>query len=98
MLSSNARSLLLILFKSNKTAKTKTIIDALQMEYNAENILIAPMVHSIECVKDTSNDPENDVFFAVAFRLEEKLDQFLQDWFKTTPYMSSCKYSFQETN
>jgi hypothetical protein len=60
--------------------------------------LIAPMVHSIECVKDTSNDPENDVFFAVAFRLEEKLDQFPQDWFKATPYMLSCKYSFQETN
>jgi len=46
-----------------------------------------------KCVKDTSNDPENDVFFAVAFRLEEKLDQFSQDWFKATPYMSSCKFS-----
>jgi hypothetical protein len=124
MLSSNARSILVILFKSNQTDKTvipsilssfsqlhnyksitpnngqgwtdalisevndeqtlyhldmENIIDAVKTEYNAESILIAPMIYSIECVKDTSNDPENDVFFAVAFRLEEKLDQFPQD-------------------
>ena len=68
----------------------KPIYEALQKEYLAENIAVAPMVYSIECVKDKSNDPENDVFFAVAFSLTERLDEFPQDWFKATPYMSSC--------
>jgi hypothetical protein len=71
---------------------TKNIFDTVQTEFQAENILIAPMIYSIECVKDTSNDRQNDVFFAVAFTLQEKLDEFPQDWFKATPYMSSCKY------
>ena len=69
----------------------KPIVDALEKEYHAENIVISPMVYSIECVKDTSHDPQMDVLFAVAFSLTERLDEFPQDWFKATPYMSSCK-------
>jgi hypothetical protein len=69
----------------------KPIVDALKKEYQAENIVISPMVFSIECVKDTSHDPQTDVLFAVAFSLTERLDAFPQDWFKATPYMSSCE-------
>jgi hypothetical protein len=28
-------------------------------------------------------------FSAVAFHLEEKIDQFPEDWFRATPYISS---------
>jgi hypothetical protein len=69
------------------------ISETIKMSYACENILVAPMIYSIDCVKDTSSDPDNDVFFAVAFTLKEKLEQFPEDWFKATPYMSSCKYT-----
>lgn len=69
----------------------KTIVESLKKELNAENVLIAAMIHSINCIKDKSNDLDSDVFFAVAFTVKERIDQFPEDWFKATPYMSSCK-------
>ena len=139
MISPSARSLLLVLFKSNKTEKIeipsifssfghvhnyksivpndqnpswtdafitemknndellkldgKTIGSIIEKEFDGENVLVAPMIHSIDCIKDTSNDSESDVFFAVAFTVKERLEQFPEDWFKATPYMSSCKFS-----
>ena len=77
------------LFQLDVTA----VVEAIQSDCAGANVLVAPMAYSIECVKDTSSDPDNDVFFAVAFSLKEKLDQFPEDWFKATPYMSSCKCS-----
>ncbi|CAF5069605.1 unnamed protein product, partial [Rotaria sp. Silwood1] len=56
-----------------------------------ENILFAPLSFSIECVKDMSSDPNNDTVFIIGFSLpKHKIDEFPQDWFKATPYMSSC--------
>jgi hypothetical protein len=72
------------------TVDTQRIQKAVQTEFHGENIFIGPMTYSIDCVKDTSNEPETDIFFAVAFSLKERLDQFPDDWFKATPYMSSC--------
>ena len=63
---------------------------AVEAEFHGENIFIGPMTYSIDCVKDTSNNPDTDIFFAIAFSLKERLDQFPDDWFKATPYMASC--------
>jgi hypothetical protein len=37
------------------SVNTRSIIDVIQTMFVAENILVAPMIYSIECVKDMFN-------------------------------------------
>ncbi|CAF1929708.1 unnamed protein product [Rotaria magnacalcarata] len=71
---------------------SSSIIENIKKDGHVENVLLAPLLFSIECVKDRSSDPNNDIMFIIGFSLpKERKEDFPQDWFKATPYMSGCE-------